>query len=274
MPILETGQIFASGDQVTSQKLMDIAGLARFDDPADEVTIQVDTDSGKLKVPANGITGNELASDGTNDSNRAVDTNHLKDESVTSAKLAPAAISAIMPTGSVMPFAGRSAPDGFLVCDGSAISRTTYSALFAVIEEIYGSGDGSTTFNLPDLQGRVVAGRDNMSGSSQDRLTNKTEGIDGDTLGATGGKEDNTLTAAQSGLPAHVHKVYSKGHGVSGFTAEVSEKRLFHENAGHTTSTTDQLGLDGQTGNNDTANASTAHNNVQPTIILNYIIKT
>ena len=92
MPILETGQIFASGDQVTSQKLMDIAGLARFDDPADEVTIQVDTDSGKLKVPTNGITGNELASDGTTDSNRAVDTNHIKDDAVTTAKLANNAV--------------------------------------------------------------------------------------------------------------------------------------------------------------------------------------
>ena len=191
MPILETGQIFASGDQVTSQKLMDIAGLARFDDPADEVTIQVDTDSGKLKVPANGISGNELLHDPTNDSNRAVDTNHLKDESVTLAKLAPAAISGIMPTGSVMPFAGREAPEGFLVCDGSPQSRNTYSALFDVIKEIYGNGDGSTTFNLPDLRGRVVAGRDNMSGSSQDRLTNKDGGIDGDTLGATGGHEEH-----------------------------------------------------------------------------------
>ena len=274
MPILETGQIFASGDQVTSQKLMDIAGLARFDDPADEVTIQVDTDSGKLKVPANGITGNELASDGTNDSNRAVDTNHLKDESVTSAKLAPAAISAIMPTGSVMPFAGRQAPEGFLVCDGSPQSRTTYSALFAVIEEIYGSGDGSTTFNLPDLQGRVVAGRDNMSGSSQDRLTNKDGGIDGDTLGATGGHEEHLLLSTQSGVPAHVHDVFSAGAVATALTAEESVQRLEHENQGHSNITTDQLGLDGQTGNNDTANASTAHNNVQPTIILNYIIKT
>lgn len=262
MPILETGQIFASGDQVTSQKLMDIAGLARFDDPADEVTIQVDTDSGKLKVPANGITGNELASDGTNDSNRAVDTNHLKDESVTSAKLAPAAISAIMPTGSVMPFAGRSAPDGFLVCDGSAISRTTYSALFAVIEEIYGSGDGSTTFNLPDLQGRVVAGRDNMSGSSQDRLTNLSGGVDGDTLGATGGDEKHTLVDSE--IPAHTHTTdFNNFAGVDG--TGIGNGAAYEPNRSDPSYPARDTGSVG---------GDQPHNNVQPTIILNYIIKT
>ena len=262
MPILETGQIFASGDQVTSQKLMDIAGLARFDDPADEVTIQVDTDSGKLKVPANGITGNELASDGTNDSNRAVDTNHLKDESVTSAKLAPAAISAIMPTGSVIPFAGRQAPEGFLVCDGSPQSRNTYSALFAVIEEIYGSGDGSTTFNLPDLQGRVVAGRDNMSGSSEDRLTNLPGGVDGDTLGATGGDEKHILVDSE--IPAHTHTTdFNNYAGIDG--TAMGDGAAFEQNRSDPSYPARDTGSVG---------GDQPHNNVQPTIILNYIIKT
>ena len=240
MPILNTGQQFASGDQVTSQKLMDIADLATFDDPADGVTIiannetyDVTAGDGKLRVKTAGISSNELATD-------SVTTAKIKDGAVTSDKLASAAISSIMPSGSVIPFAGSSAPTGFLLCAGQSLVVADYQDLHDVIGYTYG-GSG-TSFNLPDLQGRVVAGKDNMSGSSQQRLTNQTEGIDGDTLGATGGKEDNTLTAAQSGVPAHVHKVYSAGDGRSGFTAEESEARLFHENAGHTGANTDQLG--------------------------------
>jgi hypothetical protein len=63
-----------------------------------------------------------------------------------------------LPTGSYIQFAGSQAPAGFLVCNGGAISRTTYSALFAVIGTIYGSGDGSTTFNLPNLTDRFLQG--------------------------------------------------------------------------------------------------------------------
>ena len=61
-------------------------------------------------------------------------------------------------TGMVSPYAGSVAPAGWLICDGSAISRTTYSALFAVIGTTYGAGDGSTTFNLPDFTNRVIQG--------------------------------------------------------------------------------------------------------------------
>jgi hypothetical protein len=95
MAILTTGQTFSSGDQVTSQKLMDIADLATFSDPADGATIiannatyGVDGGDGKLKVKPNGIGSNELLKDATNDANRAVTTNHIKDDAVTSDKLA------------------------------------------------------------------------------------------------------------------------------------------------------------------------------------------
>ena len=64
----------------------------------------------------------------------------------------------IVPPGAVIPYAGSSAPDGWLLCDGRTVSRTTYAALFAVIGVTYGSGDGNTTFALPNLQGRVAAG--------------------------------------------------------------------------------------------------------------------
>jgi microcystin-dependent protein len=63
-----------------------------------------------------------------------------------------------IPTGAVFPFAGITAPEGFLFCDGSAVSRTTYAKLLGVIGETYGSGDGSTTFNLPDYRETVLVG--------------------------------------------------------------------------------------------------------------------
>lgn len=66
-----------------------------------------------------------------------------------------------MPTGSIIPYAGSTVPAGYLLCDGSVISRSTYSALFAIIGTTYGAGDGNSTFNLPDLNGRVLQGADN-----------------------------------------------------------------------------------------------------------------
>ena len=99
-----------------------------------------------------------------------------------------------MTAGIVIPFAGTTAPQGWMLCDGSAVSRTTYAALFAVIGTTYGEGDGETTFNIPNLAGRVAIG------SSQRHA-----------LGTTGGSETVTLTADQ--LPAHVHEVPQHGHG-------------------------------------------------------------
>jgi microcystin-dependent protein len=97
------------------------------------------------------------------------------------------------PAGIVMPFAGSTAPEGYLLCDGSAVSRSDYATLFGVIGTTYGAGDGSTTFNVPDLSGRVVIG---VSGSHA--------------LASTGGSETVTLSASE--LPAHSHEVPQHGH--------------------------------------------------------------
>ena len=79
-----------------------------------------------------------------------------------------------VPTGTVVPFAGATAPDGFLICDGSAISRTRYADLFAVIGTTYGTGDGNTTFNLPDLNGYVpwMDSSETLGGKSNGGLPN------------------------------------------------------------------------------------------------------
>ena len=72
----------------------------------------------------------------------------------------------LVPSGTVLPFAGTTAPIGFLLCSGQAVSRSTYPDLFAAIGTTYGAGDGSTTFNVPDLRGRVPAGKDDMGGGA------------------------------------------------------------------------------------------------------------
>ena len=92
-----------------------------------------------------------------------------------------------------MPFAGTVAPENYLFCDGSAVSRTTYATLFGVIGTTFGAGDGSSTFNLPDLSGRVPLGVSQVHA-----------------LGTTGGSETVTLTKSE--LPAHVHVVPQHGH--------------------------------------------------------------
>jgi len=261
MPVIQTGQTFASGDQVTAQKLMDIAGNAEFlttaNTAADGLTIQVHPTGGYLKVPSNGIGSNELASDASTDANRAVGTDHIKDNSVTAAKLNSAAVSVLMPTGSILPYAGSSAPTGYLFCDGNEYDQTgTHSSLFSTIGITYNTGGETTNFfRVPDLQGRVIAGRGNMSGTSANRLTTAKSGINGDNLGAFGGLEDHTLTEAE--MPSHTHS-----SGLSTYTNTIQFP-----------------GVDGGgnklvSSNTTATGGGSAHRNVQPTIILNYIIKT
>ena len=183
--------------------------------------------------------------------------------------------------GLVLPFAGSTAPTGWLLCYGQAVSRTTYSKLFAVISTTYGVGDGSTTFALPDLRGRVIAGVDNMGGAAANRITSGNSGITGTSLGASGGVEAVTLSAAQSGLPAHNHTINDAGHAhtttASSFGGNSGGTGLYNPtNANSWTSSgvNTNTATTGITINNVTAqNASASHNNVQPSIIMNYIIK-
>lgn len=152
--------------------------------------------------------------------------------------------------GVVLDYAGASAPSGFLLCFGQTVSRATYSALFEKIGTTFGAGDGSTTFGLPDLRGRVSAGQDDMGGSSANRLpTGITGGVaDANVLGSTGGEARHSLTHAETPTFALSSGTQVPDAGGSG-------------------------AYDGSASSNASA-AQDAHNTVQPTIILNKIIFT
>lgn len=159
--------------------------------------------------------------------------------------------------GVIFPFAGSTAPGGFLLRYGQAVSRATYASLFGAIGTAHGVGDGSTTFNVPDLRGRTIAGIYNMGGVAASRLTTAAGGVDGATLGAVGGAQTHTLTTAQ--IPSHAHPVYgqvSSGSGGSNVNAATTGSNYTADNA------------------TAAAGGSGAHPNVQPTGVMNWIIKT
>jgi microcystin-dependent protein len=110
-----------------------------------------------------------------------------------------------VPLGSGMPYFLPAAPNSsFAFPAGQPISRTTYAALFALMGTTYGAGDGSTTFNLPSLGGRLLACRENMNGAGvEGRITLAGSGITGTTLGATGGAQNVILAIAE--IPSHTH---------------------------------------------------------------------
>lgn len=161
MGAIDTTYTFTATDTITSTKMNNIIDQTTFtSDAVFDTTLAVA--SGKLKVNAQGITSNELAAN-------AVKTITIEDGAVTQAK----ASNFLVPTGAVMPFAMNSAPTGWLAANASAISRTTYAALFAEIGTLYGVGDGSTTFNLPDLRGYFVRG----AGTNADGSVSGTFGV-------------------------------------------------------------------------------------------------
>jgi microcystin-dependent protein len=152
------------------------------------------------------------------------------------------------PIGAVIQFAGSSVPEGWLLCDGNAVSRGTYAALFAVVGTIYGAGDGSTTFALPDLRGRAAIGAG--QGVS---LTNRT-------LGGKVGGETHVLTVAE--MPSHLHTssipTVPSGDGGSGF--------VYNNNQGGSSY--------GYSLNSSSSGGNAPHNTMQPSLVLNFIIKT
>lgn len=157
--------------------------------------------------------------------------------------------------GMIFDYGGATAPTGFSLCYGQTYLRSNTN-LFNAIGTVWGVGDGVTTANLPDLRGRVTAGQDDMGGSSANRLTGLSGGVNGDTLAATGGAESHVLTEAQ--LPSHDHPYRAGDNGSSAGPHIGGGGFQGNEN----TVSTDDAGND------------EAHNNVQPTAIVNKIMFT
>ncbi len=182
-------------------------------------------------------------------------------------------------SGMLAPYAGATAPTGWLLCHGQAISRTTYADLYAVVGTTYGAGDGATTFNVPDLRGRVIAGKDDMGGSSANRLTSA---LNGDNLGAAGGAESHTLSTSQ--IPAHRHFVAanvalgSASSSVAAVTSTTQVARQYQSPYGAGgeifSMSMVRTGTDASVGRSSSVGSGNSHNNTQPTFILTYIIKT
>jgi microcystin-dependent protein len=182
-------------------------------------------------------------------------------------------ISALLcPTGSVLPFAGSTAPTNFLLCFGQAVNRTTYADLFTVCGTTYGAGDGTTTFNLPDLRGRAIGGLDNMGGTAAGRLTS-TVLTASNTLGATGGAQTVTLTSAE--MPSHTHTQDAHSHGVqrsnSAATSVAADASALYRPQANTGA--GYFDTQVTTATNQNTGGGGAHSNTQPTIVLSYIIK-
>lgn len=180
--------------------------------------------------------------------------------------------------GSILMYGGANAPLGYLICDGSAVSRTTYADLFAILSTTYGSGDGSTTFNLPDLRQRFPLGKA-ASGT-------------GNALGGTGGAIDHTHTA-----PAHYHgmgtgadlNITASGSHTHTFTVDVAcnvggtgncyqgatqTAAVSLNTATHTHAAGDIAGSIGlKTGGVDGNASMTSGANNPPYQVVNYIIK-
>ena len=192
MATLTKGTTFASGDVVTPAKLNNLVDAATVTNiqTADIADSQITAP----KIATNSVTTSKIA-----DSN--VTTEKIANGAVTSAKLGNDIL--FVPAGAVMPFAMNSAPSGWLAANGSEVSRTTYATLFAVIGTTYGSGNGSTTFNLPDLRGYFVRG----SGTNSD----------GTASAAFGTKQNDELKS-------HTHLLFADAFSADGSKVSISQQ--------------------------------------------------
>jgi microcystin-dependent protein len=261
---------------------------SKWDEIADFTAAAAITDGSitSAKLAAGAVAADKLADGVVSNSKLAtgsVTTSKLAEANVTTSKVADAAITfaklatdvhQIFPAGLVLPYAGTVAPTGWLFCYGQSLLRADYPSLFAATGTTFGAADG-THFNVPDMRGRVPAAPDGLGGVAANRLTDAVAGID--SHGDAGGAQSVTLTDTQ--MPAHSHGVTDPGHnhnfsnnpfiGGTGTGTPAGGGAALAPSGAQTVSITG-----GTTGITIQSNGGGgAHNNVQPTIVLNYIIK-
>lgn len=178
-------------------------------------------------------------------------------ESLTNKTLDSTSPTAFNPVGSLVMFAGAAAPTGWLLCDGTAVSRATYADLFAVVDTAFGVGDGSTTFNLPDLRDRFPMGKSATKA-----------------LGSTGGSDTKTL--AKANLPTHVHTI-NHDHETQHNTSDGTSTNVIRaaSSSGFSTAETNMVVAHSGNSGNGAADglAGSAFDVLNPYQALNYIIK-
>ena len=166
-----------------------------------------------------------------------------------------------IPTATIVPWSDSSVPSGFLECNGAAVSRTTYSALFAIIGTTYGAGDGSSTFNVPDLQDNVAIGKSN----------NKA-------LGSTGGANTVTSTGNVGGSTANASlstpQIASHSHSQGAVGTQANENPGNGQRARRQGNTGSAGGGGGHSHNMSATFSGDATSVVQPYLTIIYIIKT
>jgi len=266
---------------------------AKWDEVADFTAAAAISDGSitSAKLADGAIAANKLA-DGVVANSKlatgAVTTVKVADQGITNPKIADAAVSftklapdanQVIPPGALMPYAGSAAPTGWLLCFGQSLLRTDYPALFAAIGTTYGAADG-THFTLPDMRGRVPFGADNLGGAAAGRLTSAGGGIDGATLGASGGQQNRTLLTAN--LPPYTPSGTITNGGI---TVGATGGGFIPNNSGNIISNSSPGGAFGSTGGlsasqgtstfsgSPQGGTSTPVQTPPPGIVLNYIIK-
>ena len=181
----------------------------------------------------------------------------------------------VIPPGTIVMTGRNTAPVGWLICDGAAVDRTLFAALYAAIGNTFGPGNGTTTFNLPDMRGRVAAGVGTGTGGGASGTGAVSGGAALAAVALAGWFGTNSVVLDASQIPAHTHPITDPGHshGQNGGTGGPNSTELAlgtfdtMGNASNTDSATT-----GITVNNTGGGGS--HTNLQPTVGLNFIIRT
>lgn len=231
---------------------------------------------GRLKTIDNaGVVGYLL------DSVHKVQTADIADGSITLAKLATSLVNLLIAPGTLHHFAGPNPPTGWLICDGTPVSRTTYANLYSAIGTLWGNGDNFSTFNLPDFRGRVPLGHVNSAGS----------GLTARAFATKGGEENHVLSIAELAShdhpvsdPTHAHGISDPGHthtygggNQTVFNAQPGTTTIYRNDPNQPTSrNTTGIGIVGAATNIDVQNTGSngAHNNMMPFGVVYVIIKT